>query len=203
MKSSQAAIDLIIEQEVTSKSVYEKKYTRPTWPGASSGPTIGIGADLGQASPSKIKSDWQGIVDDNMLEVMIGCSGFTGIKGQSKTKQVRDKITISWDQAIKVFEDKDIPEWEARVAKAVPNTDLLNSNQFGVLVSLCYNRGVSFNNIGSRFIEMRNIKAAMASKEFNKIPNELRKMKRLWPNLKGLINRREAEAKLFETAPKA
>lgn len=203
MKISKAAANLIIEQEVSSKAIYIKKYQRPEWPGASSGVTVGIGYDLGQASPQKIEDDWKGIVDDDMLQVMIGCSGYTGSRGSLKTEQVKNKILITWDQAIKVFEEKDMPSWEAKVAKILPNTNLLTPDQFGVLVSLSYNRGLSFNNSGDRFTEMRAIKAAMTSKQFDKIPAQLRKMKRLWPNLRGLINRREAEAKLFESSFKS
>ena len=45
---------------------------------------------------------------------------------------------------------------------------------------------------------MRNIKSYMRAKHFNQIPDEIRSMKRLWPNSRGLRDRRDAEAKLFE-----
>ena len=44
---------------------------------------------------------------------------------------------------------------------------------------------------------MRNIKTHMTDKEFDKIPDELRAMTRLWPGT-GLVARRKAEAALFE-----
>jgi hypothetical protein len=71
----------------------------------------------------------------------------------------------------------------------------------GMLVSLVYNRGTSMidsrNSPGNRK-EMRDIQAAVAAGRFAEVPAALRSMKRLWPNLKGLRDRREHEALLFE-----
>ena len=44
---------------------------------------------------------------------------------------------------------------------------------------------------------MRNIKAHMATKAFNLIPNEFLAMRRLWPKGGDLWNRRTHEALLF------
>ena len=201
MRSSQEAFDLIVEQEVTSKAVYEKKYQRPEWPGASSGVTVGIGYDLGQTTAATIRKDWQGVVDPAMLEVMVGCSGITGDAAKAYLPKVHDKIFITWDQAIKVHQNCVIPKWEKMVSDNLPNTDILSPNQFGALTSLTFNRGASYNKDGDRYKEMRNIKTHMANKNLAAIPNEIRSMKRLWEgkNLPGLLARRDAEADLFET----
>ena len=169
MKISQAAFDLIVQQEVSSKATYIKKYQHPEWPGASSGVTVGIGYDLGQTSAETIRSDWQGIVDADMLDIMCRCSGTTGPNAATLTKKVRDKITIAWEQAIKVHQDSVLPRWEAKVEKALPNTDKLTPDQLGALVSLTFNRGPSFSTAGNRYSEMRGIKEAMANQQFNKI----------------------------------
>lgn len=197
MISSQAAFDLIVAEEVSSKEVYSRKYRRPEWPGASSGPTVGIGYDLGQTDPGTIRADWIAIVSRPMLDVMVGCSGFTSGAGKAKTAQVRNLIDIPWDSAIAVHKQCVIPRWEARVQAALPNTNLLTGDSFGALLSLVFNRGPSFNNAGDRYREMRNIKAYMGTKEFHRIPAEFRAMKRLWPNLIGLQRRRDREAALF------
>ena len=86
----------------------------------------------------------------------------------------------------------------AKVKKALPNTDKLSEDSFGALVSLAYNRGASFSKDGDRYKEMREIKENMANETFDQIPDCFREMKRLWPNMRGLVDRREAEAKLFE-----
>jgi hypothetical protein len=68
----------------------------------------------------------------------------------------------------------------------------------GALVSLTYNRGASFGKQADRYREMSSIKAHMENSQFAKIPGEFRSMKRLWPGVRGLQERREFEARLFE-----
>jgi hypothetical protein len=58
-----------------------------------------------------------------------------------------------------------------------------------------------------RYIEMREITAAMAQGLFSAVPGFIRKMKRIWqgadgkplPGCAGLLVRRDAEADLFES----
>ena len=54
---------------------------------------------------------------------------------------------------------------------------------------------------GDSRLEMRNIRDLVPKKDYKGIAKELRKMKRIWQgkNLDGLIDRREAEAKLVES----
>jgi len=68
------------------------------------------------------------------------------------------------------------------------------------LISLSHNRGINgYNNDGNdRYIEMVNIREHMADKEFNKIPDEIRDMNRLYTDSKGLMLRRNEEADMFE-----
>ena len=91
-----------------------------------------------------------------------------------------------------------MPNWSDKVKRTLPNTDKLSEDSFGALVSLAYNRGASFSMADDRHKEMRSIKEHMANEEFDEIPDEFRSMKRLWPNMRGLVDRRESEAKLFE-----
>lgn len=198
MRSSQAAFDLIVAEEVTSKAVYSKKYRKPEWPGASSGATVGIGYDLGQTPRATIQADWAGRVPPAMLKALLAAQGITGEAAKPVAQRMRAVVDIPWETAIAVHEECVIPRWEARLAKALPNTDQLSPDCFGVLLSLIFNRGTSFNMTGDRYREMRAIKAHMASGEFYNIPAELRSMKRLWPTLAGLRRRRDAEAALFE-----
>ena len=65
-KPSKAAIDLIVESEVTSKAYYEKHYRKPEWPGGASGVTIAVGYDLGFANEAKLRNDWTGKIDDDI-----------------------------------------------------------------------------------------------------------------------------------------
>ena len=89
---------------------------------------------------------------------------------------------------------------------ALPNFAALPNDARGALVSLVYNRGASFSvplskDPTGRYQEMRNIRALMLRKEFHSIPDEIRKMIRIWqsePDMKGVVKRRELEANLFE-----
>lgn len=206
---SDAARDLIVAEEVSSKAVYEKQYTRPEWPGGASGVTIGIGYDVGAGvkNAQQLRDDWRGHIPDHMIEALVPCIGKTGAAGHAALASVKNKVNVPWDAAIAVFDNVDVPRWSATVRKHLPNCDLLSLDCFGALVSLAYNRGPSFGTAGARYAEMRAIKQHMTNKQFAKIPAEFRSMKRLWSN--GLVGRREREARLFEkglsihTAPPA
>jgi len=202
MPISTAARDLIIEQEVTSEAAYKKKYRRPEWPGGGSGVTVGIGYDLGMADRAKITRDWQDHVDPAMLKVMASCAGVYGKEARPLAARVKSQILIEWDDAIQVFDDVDMPDWEAQVTRKIPKAADLNEDCLGVLVSLAYNRGAAgFTKDGDRYREMRAIRDAIQNGNLEDVPAELRSMKRLWPDssgVGGLRARREAEAKLWE-----
>lgn len=195
---SQAAFDLCVRHEVTSEKYYIAHYQRPEWPGLQSGVTIGIGYDLGQASRQKIQQDWQGLVDADMLMVMMSCSGLTGNAGKAKLGEVRSKILIPWDKALKVFAQRDVPTWTAGVLRYMPEAEKLPPSCLGVLFDLAYNRGHSWSLSGDRYREMRAIKAHVQSGNWGLVPSEIRSMKRLWPNTAGLLRRCDDRAALWQ-----
>lgn len=198
MKSSQAAFDLLVAEEVSSEAVYKRKYRRPEWPGEQSGATIGIGYDLGQTPKNIIIEDWKGRVPQSMLDAMVSASGATGTKGKAATARIKKLVDIPWETALAVHEEKVVPRWESTLQKALPNTSRLTPDCFGALLSLTFNRGPSFSTPGDRYREMRAIKKHMENEDFRSIPAELRAMKRLWPNSSGLRKRRDTEARMFE-----
>lgn len=194
---SQAADDLIVACEVSSRATFEKKYRRPEWPGGASGITIGIGYDLGYADNAKIDRDWGGRLPDTMIDAMIPCLGVTGDRARAMVAAVRPKIDVSWDAAIYVYEHHDIPEWTQRVCSAIPGADRLTPDCIGALTSLAYNRGASFKNAGDRYREMRAIRSHVMAGELSLVDDEIRNMKRLWPNVRGLQIRRDKESDLW------
>jgi len=193
-------IDYMIYKEVTSQAYYEKAYKTASWPEGRSGITIGIGYDLGHSDKKKVDKDWQGRVSDAMLTHMKKYCGVTGENAQSKLKQAKKEILIPWDIAHDVFIEVDIKEYSAKLPTILQHCDLLSDTCFGVLISLSHNRGINgYNNDGNdRYIEMVNIREHMADKEFNKIPDEIRDMNRLYTDSKGLMLRRNEEADMFE-----
>ena len=197
MLISRRAFDLIVAEEVSSKATYEKKYTRPEWPGVQSGVTIGIGYDVGYATKAQLHADWDGVIPAAMVIALERACGVRGSSAKGLTRELRSSVDVPWDSAITVFERVLVPRWEAKLRGALPKTGKLSADCFGALVSLAYNRGPSFGNSGDRYREMRAIKEHMAAENFGKIPGELIAMRRLWPGVKGLLLRREREAAMF------
>jgi uncharacterized protein (TIGR02594 family) len=196
---SDRAFNLIVEFEVTSKPVYEKRYRHPEWPGGRSGVTIGIGYDVGYATKDQLSGDWTTVIPNPMISALNSAVGVTGAAAKALAQKLGASVDISWDAAIKVHRNKVLPRWIGIVQKALPNTGAPNPNQLGALVSLTYNRGASFSTPGDRYTEMRAIKAHMQSSQVDKIPDDIRSMKRLWPDVQGLRDRRDREADLFAT----
>jgi uncharacterized protein (TIGR02594 family) len=195
---SQKAIDLIVEAEVTSKAVYEKRYRHPIWPKGLSGVTVGIGYDVGHQSKAQVAQDWTGVIDDNMVELLQKACGVKGPAAGPLAKELA-AVDIPFDKAMQVFLKRDVPRWVGIVEKALSNIKdpHITPDRLGALVSLAYNRGPSFAKVGDRYREMNNIRRHMAGRQFALIPDEFRSMKRLWPDMAGLRRRRDAEAALF------
>jgi GH24 family phage-related lysozyme (muramidase) len=198
MKSSQTAFNLIVSEESGDQRYYVQHYQHFDWPQGASGPTIGIGYDCGYVAHEEAANDWLGIVSENTLaQIFLAC----GLKGEAAHNFVRvygSSVTITWDQALKEFSDREMPKWEEWVNEALPNTDMLSGDSYGALVSLSYNRGCSFNLPGSRYAEMRSIRQHMIAKRFDQIPGDFLSMRRLWPVGGDLWRRREHEAALFQ-----
>ena len=74
----------------------------------------------------------------------------------------------------------------------------MHPDAYGAIISLVFNRGTSLK--GDSRKEMVNIKNLITKKDYKKIAKEFRNMKRIWvgKSLDGLLERREAEAKLVE-----
>lgn len=204
---SDTARDLIVAEEVSSQKTYEARYRQPEWPGGASGITIGIGYDVGAGvrNATQLRADWGNRISDRMIDALIPCIGVTGGRAQQMLSSVRDKVSVPWAAAIGVFDSVDVPRWYATCKAALPNFESLSLDCKGVLLSLAYNRGASFSKDGDRYIEMRAIRAHMATKSFSLIPDELRSMRRLWTTQsnRGVSLRREHEARLFEQGLRA
>ncbi len=203
---SVAARDMLIKHEVTSREVYERDYQRPTWPGGRSGVTIGIGYDVGAGVSDKAQlwADWRGKLSDAMIKSLERCIGVTGKAARALLPRVQS-VDVPWEAAVAVFDQDTVPRFYEMCERALPNFEELPGDCRGALVSLTYNRGPSFDRTNDpdgldRYREMRAIKAHMAARAWEKIPGEIRSMKRLWEGrgLGGLLRRREDEAALFE-----
>ena len=195
---SERAIAMIVEFEVTGQALYERKYRQPIWPGGQSGVTIGIGYDVGHTNRARFRKDWQGVIPDQMIAALERAVGVKGPTAAGLAADLRDKVDVPWSAALQVFIEHTLPFWVNVVLHALPESGTLKPDAFGALVSLTYNRGASYSKEGERYREMRAVKAHLASHRPDLVANDIRAMKRIWPDVPGLQRRREREAALFE-----
>lgn len=196
---SKATYNLLIQYESGGKSYYNSKLKNLQYTGGASGITGGIGYDFSFYTPSQIDLAWGKHFPKSTLTRLYKLKGLNGERARLIESSYRD-IAISWDAAIEVFERVTIPSYFEQARKTFPCFDSLHKDVQGALVSLVFNRGTSLS--GSSRKEMLNITKLTCSKDYKGIAREIRSMKRLWvgKNLDGLLKRREAEAKLVESA---
>ena len=199
-KPSPLTLKLLFDYEVGGgQKYYEKKLSKFTWPEGASGPTIAIGVDCAYYSAAELAEIFD-FLPEAQVKLIQGSVGKTGAKGEEYTRILRKAgITVSWAQAVPIFEKLTWPKFSKLAEKAFPGLTELRPNAYGAIVSLVFNRGTSF--AGDRRLEMRNIRTLVKKKDYKGIANEFRKMKRIWvgKGLDGLLERRDAEAKLAET----
>jgi hypothetical protein len=194
------ALTFVENEEDGSASYYVAHYEHWDWPGGVSGPTAGVGYDFGQVTHEEAQADWTGIVDPATLGHMLTAVGLQGARAEEYCREHRSEITVTWDQGIAEFKQREVPKWLVRCRAALPNFDTLPGLCQGALFSLSYNRGTGgYIDPGSdsHNAEMRAIRRDMIAKNFAAIPALIESMVRLWPTVKDLRDRRAHEAALF------
>ncbi len=176
---------------------YNQLLIHPTWPGLSSGVTVGVGYDCGQTSRPLIISDWITLRDDWKGD-LADTSGIVGKKAKPVAASL-DYIRIDWAMANQVFYTATLPQYWELTKHTFPGVENLCPNAKGSLVSLIYNRGSSM--VGDSRREMRAIRDMVPLKDYVGIADQIRSMKRLWVGKgeDGLLTRRDAEADLVLT----
>lgn len=198
MQISAKAFQFIVAQEDGSETYYDRTESHFDWPGGSSGPTVGVGYDLGYVTVNECVNDWTGIVTPDTINKMIEGCGMTANRAHIFVQNMRTEVSITWAQAMQEFSDREIPKWEHRMELALPNWGLLSPDCKGALLSLGYNRGTAgFLSNLPRFREMYQIREAMGAGKLPLIPGLIRAMVRIWPSSSDLRRRRVLEAQLF------
>lgn len=191
---SQASIDLIVRWEIGTREAYNRRYQWPIYPGGASGPTIGIGYDLGHQTPTTILNDWFHHQEKQRLSTG---SGITGPKSRDWNARHRDVLT-PFDYAMQVFIDIGYPVYYLRAERAFGKSFSTAPEAVrGALTSLVYNRGGSMS--GDRRREMRTIRdVCLPSSNWDCVAIQLESMCRIWKGTEvytGLCNRRKDEAR--------
>lgn len=199
LEPSAKSLSVIVEFEVSSKTVYEKKFQRPIWSGESSGVTIGIGYDVGMTSKTQIRLDWEGWIADVDLIRLLTAQGITGPNAKQLARSLSD-VQIPFDIAEKVFYQATLPRFAKLTRTTYPGVHKLPADAQGMLLSLIYNRGTSLS--GPRRKEMAAIKPLVTGGAANlgAIADQVESMARLWPGSPGLQGRRRKEAVLIRNA---
>jgi len=196
---SQKSIDMIIGFEVTSPEYYERHYRHPTWPGGASGVTVGIGYDLGYYTAKQVNDAFSRYVTPAMLQLMQSVRGLKGVAAKNALSTV-SAVDIPYTTAAQVFHESTLPQFAAMVRRIYPSVEKLPPDAQGALLSLVYNRGADIDPKKDRRKEMFNIAALVAKGDLAGIAAQIRAMKRLWPTVKGLRDRRDKEADLMAGA---
>lgn len=190
-----AVVALVVRWEVGSPAQYVRKYQGVICPGGASGPTIGIGDDLGHQTAAEIRRRWGWHPD---VERMVTASGVTGPAACRSWRNAHLDIRVSYADAIRVFTMHAWPKYSAMAARAYRNgwTTLTPAHQ-DALKSNGYNRGFSF--LGSRRAELVVIRdQCVPVSNAPCTATQLRASCRVWDNQpeirKGLCARRHAEA---------
>ena len=205
---SKKSLDLILEFEVGGGENYYNKFLKnPAWPEGQSGVTIGVGYDLGYVNKAEFSEDWKDLPKET-FDRLYKVVGIKGYNAKNLIRGLKD-ITIPWDLALKVFNNKTVTKFYNLTRQTFPNFNNLPEDAKGGLVSLVFNRGAALE--GDRRREMKLIRDGMKlvsnydQKALTFIANQIRNMKRIWIGgsiEKGMSRRRDAEAKLIEDSLK-
>lgn len=199
LEVSRFSLETLVEFEITSQRVYEQRFRRPTWPGESSGVTIGIGYDLGHAAREQIESDWAGWIADVDLKRLLTVQGVEGPAARILARSLGD-IQIPFQIAQTVFFQSTLPQFARKTRTTYPGVQKLPADAQGMVLSLVYNRGPSLQ--GPRRKEMAAIKPLISRGDsaLDAIADQIAGMARWWPDSAGLQRRRRIEAQIVRQA---
>jgi len=199
LRCSCKSLDALVRFEIGSRAQYEKLYAQPTWPGGESGVTIGIGYDLGYASKAQIEADWGPHLEQPDRAALAAVQGMKGVAARQLASGIRH-IRIPLVAAEAVFYASTLPRFARLTRETFPGVEKLPPDAQGALLSLVFNRGGSL--AGDRRSEMRAIRDALSGRRvaLSKIATQVDAMQRLWPDVRGLRDRRHEEAELIRAA---
>jgi len=198
LSCSRKSLELILAFEIGSRAQYERLYAFPTWPGGESGVTIGIGYDLGFTSKQQFEADWGPFLEAPERAALAAVQGAKGAAAQQLARGLRH-IKIPLAAAESVFYASTLPRFARITRDAFPGVEALPLDAQGALLSLVFNRGASC--VGERRKEMRAIRDECANgASLTGIADQFEAMQRLWPDARGLRDRRVREAEFCRGA---
>lgn len=144
----------LVRHEVISPAYYSAKLQRASCPGDISGPTIGVGYDLGMQTRPRIATDWQA---HPRVDVLPSGSGVTGFGPCRAWRSAHADVRTPYDLAAQVFESASLPAYTQLTARTFRDGwDRLPVNAQASLVATVYARGAGMT--GRKRGEMRQLR---------------------------------------------
>ncbi len=201
---------MIPDKAVMLIVAHESNAVRPYVPlnSSSSGVTLGIGYDIAHHSPEEVRRDWGSHLLAEDLERLVRATSLVGQSALDYCQTELGGMLIRPEQGVEVFQRASLPKYERLTQRCYSTWEEVHPYCYGALVSLIFNRGPGLGVKGQSSWdtrrEMREIQEAMQHREFDRVPDLIRSMKRLWEDkgLAGLLRRRDEEADLFENGLK-
>jgi GH24 family phage-related lysozyme (muramidase) len=179
----------------------------PHWPGRKSGLTIGMGYDLNHQNDQLLKKEWGKVLSPEDLAKLSDYTPSINAKGKqvpkkknpSKAALVATKdVVIKYDDAVKVYEDKILPRYQAMANKAFPGFVSLDPYTQGALLSMVYNRKQAKALRKKHFMEIREAVMKHDTKAIEAVLRAMKSEHNDPETKKGLYRRRDAEADLIK-----
>ena len=188
-------VTFIAREEVGSRDYYERYTAVPHWPGEASGITIGVGYDL-RFSDDIFEADWG---DKLTSEARAALAPHLGKRGGKAAAEALSGIRILWPMSWQVFVGRSLPGQVSKTRQTYPTFAQHPALCRSVLVSLVFNRGGRLDDRPGQDTrrEMRAIRDLLDLNKIDEVPEQLLSMRRVWPNSRGLRERREREAALW------
>lgn len=163
-----------------------------------SGVSWAYGYDAHQNSKANILLDWERLPAPEPAR-LAATQPFYGQSAVQPWRSVRD-ILIPHSVGDDVFIRVDMARTYDQCRRAMPGFEDLRPNAQSAIASLVFNRGPGMS--GPNRLEMRNIRDAVPSRDYEEMATQFRKMKRVWTGTSiqaGMYRRRDAEAQLVLT----
>ena len=205
--SSRAAALLAAEEQSGGDiAALRKRYNPlPHWPKGGSGLTIGMGYDLDHQNDKLLEKDWGKVLTPEEIALLKDYTPSIDLKGKKKPKKkaankaavvATKDVVISYEEAVKVYEDTVLPRYQKMAEGAFPGLQNLDPYTQGAIVSMVYNRGDAYKS-GVRRKHFMEIREAVFKHDTLAIAAVLQKMKAEHTKKstkKGLRARRDREA---------
>jgi hypothetical protein len=206
--SSRAAALLAAEEQSGGDiSALRRRYNPlPHWPKGGSGLTIGMGYDLDHQNNQLLQKDWGKILTPEEIALLEPYTPSIDLKGKKQKKKkaanqaavvATKDVVISYEEAVKVYEDTVLPRYQKMAEDAFPGLQNLDPYTQGAIVSMVYNRGPAYKT-GTRRKHFLEIREAVFKHDTVAIAGVLQKMKAEHTKKstkKGLRARRDREAR--------